>query len=254
MPPTNLARTGQGGVLGRQEGAYVCSNVVTITGGRPRSQLKRKWLGDASERGRGAIEATLCMQVARDPNAKARESLVCLRNLFRSLSVAPGSHRASQASTLNGRGPHSHVRFLKEQQRQNGPLQATSHTKPQPRNLSTRPWLNADHQGSSHLHLLTIIAACLYHNCYCSLAHINDTRHRQSLQPLLIDSCALALDCNMNMNKNWGDRADKDLFFTILSVKNIGVISGSEWAAIGNVMRTMGYGFTNEGCRYVYNF
>ncbi|KAK4155224.1 hypothetical protein C8A00DRAFT_42106 [Chaetomidium leptoderma] len=51
------------------------------------------------------------------------------------------------------------------------------------------------------------------------------------------------------MNKNWNDRADKDLFFTILSVKNIGVISGSEWTTIGNHMRLMGYGFTNEGCR-----
>jgi hypothetical protein len=50
-------------------------------------------------------------------------------------------------------------------------------------------------------------------------------------------------------NKNWNDRADKDLFFTILSVKNIGVISGSEWVTIGNHMRTLGYGFTNEGCR-----
>lgn len=53
------------------------------------------------------------------------------------------------------------------------------------------------------------------------------------------------------MNKNWGDRADKDLFFTILSVKNIGVISGAEWTTIGNHMRSLGYGFTNEGCRYV---
>lgn len=52
-------------------------------------------------------------------------------------------------------------------------------------------------------------------------------------------------------NKNWNDRADKDLFFTILSVKNIGVISGSEWTTIGNHMRGLGYGFTNEGCRYV---
>ncbi|KAB5585790.1 hypothetical protein GE09DRAFT_1048833 [Coniochaeta sp. 2T2.1] len=51
------------------------------------------------------------------------------------------------------------------------------------------------------------------------------------------------------MNKNWNDRADKDLFFTILSIKNIGVISGPEWTAIGNHMRTLGYGFTNEGCR-----
>lgn len=51
------------------------------------------------------------------------------------------------------------------------------------------------------------------------------------------------------MNKNWNDRADKDLFFTILSVKNIGVISGGEWTTIGNHMRAMGYGFTNEGCR-----
>ncbi|KAK0626153.1 hypothetical protein B0T14DRAFT_509271 [Immersiella caudata] len=51
------------------------------------------------------------------------------------------------------------------------------------------------------------------------------------------------------MNKNWNDRADKDLFFTILSVKNIGVISGAEWTTIGNHMRQLGYGFTNEGCR-----
>ncbi|KJZ80383.1 hypothetical protein HIM_00233 [Hirsutella minnesotensis 3608] len=50
-------------------------------------------------------------------------------------------------------------------------------------------------------------------------------------------------------NKNWNDRADKDLFFTILSVKNIGVISGTEWTTIGNHMRSLGYGFTNEGCR-----
>ncbi|CAM1503903.1 Fc.00g014940.m01.CDS01 [Cosmosporella sp. VM-42] len=53
---------------------------------------------------------------------------------------------------------------------------------------------------------------------------------------------------NVN-NKNWNDRADKDLFFTILSVKNIGVISGAEWTTIGNHMRGLGYGFTNEGCR-----
>lgn len=52
-------------------------------------------------------------------------------------------------------------------------------------------------------------------------------------------------------NKAWNDRADRDLFFTILSVKNIGVISGSEWVTIGNHLRSMGYGFTNEGCRYV---
>ncbi|KAI0406952.1 hypothetical protein F4802DRAFT_595584 [Xylaria palmicola] len=51
------------------------------------------------------------------------------------------------------------------------------------------------------------------------------------------------------MNKNWNDRADRDLFFTILSVKNIGVISGAEWTTIGNHMRSLGYGFTNEGCR-----
>ncbi|KAI1809492.1 hypothetical protein GGS20DRAFT_571680 [Poronia punctata] len=51
------------------------------------------------------------------------------------------------------------------------------------------------------------------------------------------------------MNKNWNDRADKDLFFTILSVKNIGVISGAEWTNIGHHMRSIGYGFTNEGCR-----
>lgn len=56
------------------------------------------------------------------------------------------------------------------------------------------------------------------------------------------------------MNKNWNDRADKDLFFTILSVKNIGVISGAEWTTIGGHMRGLGYGFTNEGCRYVYFF
>lgn len=52
-------------------------------------------------------------------------------------------------------------------------------------------------------------------------------------------------------SKNWNDRADKDLFFTILSVKNIGVISGAEWTTIGNHMRGLGYGFTNEGCRLV---
>ncbi|OAQ99872.1 hypothetical protein LLEC1_03661 [Akanthomyces lecanii] len=57
-----------------------------------------------------------------------------------------------------------------------------------------------------------------------------------------------ALPPAMN-NKNWNDRADRDLFFTILSVKNIGVISGAEWTMIGNYMRGMGYGFTNEGCR-----
>ncbi|OAA64402.1 hypothetical protein SPI_03049 [Niveomyces insectorum RCEF 264] len=51
------------------------------------------------------------------------------------------------------------------------------------------------------------------------------------------------------MNRAWNDRADKDLFFTILSVKNIGVISGAEWIVIGNHLRTLGYGFTNEGCR-----
>ncbi|KIH94973.1 hypothetical protein SPBR_03678 [Sporothrix brasiliensis 5110] len=50
-------------------------------------------------------------------------------------------------------------------------------------------------------------------------------------------------------SKNWNDRADKDLFFTILSVKHIGVISGAEWTIIGKHMRTLGYGFSNEGCR-----
>ncbi|TLS23060.1 uncharacterized protein PpBr36_06306 [Pyricularia pennisetigena] len=50
-------------------------------------------------------------------------------------------------------------------------------------------------------------------------------------------------------HKNWSDRADRDLFFTILSVKQIGVISGAEWQTIGSHMRTLGYGFTNEGCR-----
>lgn len=54
---------------------------------------------------------------------------------------------------------------------------------------------------------------------------------------------------NAASSKTWGDKADKDLFFTILSVKNIGVISGAEWTTIGNHMRTLGYGFTNEGCR-----
>lgn len=49
--------------------------------------------------------------------------------------------------------------------------------------------------------------------------------------------------------KHWSDRADRDLFFSILSVKNIGTISGSEWNVIGSDMRTLGYGFTNEGCR-----
>ncbi|RSL97369.1 hypothetical protein CEP52_010934 [Fusarium oligoseptatum] len=58
----------------------------------------------------------------------------------------------------------------------------------------------------------------------------------------------LLLPIVMN-SKNWNDRADKDLFFTILSVKNIGVISGAEWTTIGNHMRGLGYGFTNEGCR-----
>lgn len=52
-------------------------------------------------------------------------------------------------------------------------------------------------------------------------------------------------------SKTWNDTAEKFLFFTILSVKNIGVISGAEWTTIGGHMRTMGYGFTNEGCRYV---
>ncbi|KAL2127751.1 hypothetical protein VTI74DRAFT_10232 [Chaetomium olivicolor] len=53
----------------------------------------------------------------------------------------------------------------------------------------------------------------------------------------------------MSGNRNWNDRADKDLFFTILSIKNIGVISGNEWERIGIIMRSLGYGFTNEGCR-----
>ncbi|KAK3364767.1 hypothetical protein B0T24DRAFT_537125 [Lasiosphaeria ovina] len=51
------------------------------------------------------------------------------------------------------------------------------------------------------------------------------------------------------MNRNWNDRAEKDMLFAILSVKNIGTISAAEWAAIGSHMRSMGYGFTNEGCR-----
>lgn len=55
-------------------------------------------------------------------------------------------------------------------------------------------------------------------------------------------------------NKNWNDRADKDLFFTILSVKNIGVISGAEWTTIGNHMRTLGYGFTNEAAGELHLF
>ncbi|KAG6004115.1 hypothetical protein E4U21_001386 [Claviceps maximensis] len=50
-------------------------------------------------------------------------------------------------------------------------------------------------------------------------------------------------------SKSWTDRADKDLFFIILSIKNIGIISGGEWSKIGNHMRSLGYGFTNEGCR-----
>ncbi|CRK20738.1 hypothetical protein BN1723_002705 [Verticillium longisporum] len=50
-------------------------------------------------------------------------------------------------------------------------------------------------------------------------------------------------------NKSWNDRADRDLFFTILSIKCIGIITGPEWTSIGNSMRSMGYGFTNEGCR-----
>ncbi|KAG6102918.1 hypothetical protein E4U31_003235 [Claviceps sp. LM219 group G6] len=50
-------------------------------------------------------------------------------------------------------------------------------------------------------------------------------------------------------HKNWNDRADKDLFFTILSLKDVGLISGEEWCRIGNHMRCLGYRFTNEGCR-----
>ncbi|KAG7118092.1 hypothetical protein HYQ45_015593 [Verticillium longisporum] len=50
-------------------------------------------------------------------------------------------------------------------------------------------------------------------------------------------------------NKSWNDRADRDLFFTILNVKCIGIITGPEWTSIGNSMRSMDYGFTNEGCR-----
>ncbi|KAG6275287.1 hypothetical protein E4U47_000971 [Claviceps purpurea] len=50
-------------------------------------------------------------------------------------------------------------------------------------------------------------------------------------------------------HKNWNDRADKDLFFTILSLKDVGLISGEEWCRIGNHMRSLGYRFTNEGCR-----
>ncbi|KAG6055251.1 hypothetical protein E4U17_003102 [Claviceps sp. LM77 group G4] len=50
-------------------------------------------------------------------------------------------------------------------------------------------------------------------------------------------------------HKNWNDRADKDLFFTILSFKDVGLISGEEWCRIGNHMRCLGYRFTNEGCR-----
>lgn len=55
----------------------------------------------------------------------------------------------------------------------------------------------------------------------------------------------------MMSHKNWNDRADKDLFFTILSLKDVGLISGEEWCRIGNHMRCLGYRFTNEGCRYV---
>lgn len=51
------------------------------------------------------------------------------------------------------------------------------------------------------------------------------------------------------MNKHWGDKADKDLFFTLLSIKDVGVITAPEWAIVGSAMRMMGYGFTNEGCR-----
>ncbi|KAG6148595.1 hypothetical protein E4U28_003864 [Claviceps purpurea] len=53
----------------------------------------------------------------------------------------------------------------------------------------------------------------------------------------------------MMSHKNWNDRADKDLFFTILSLKDVGLISGEEWCRIGNHMRSLGYRFTNEGCR-----
>ncbi|KKF97280.1 hypothetical protein CFO_g405 [Ceratocystis platani] len=51
------------------------------------------------------------------------------------------------------------------------------------------------------------------------------------------------------MNKTWTDRADRDLFLSILMVKSVGVVSGAEWSQIGALMRGQGHGFTNEGCR-----
>ncbi|KAL1902185.1 hypothetical protein Cpir12675_000085 [Ceratocystis pirilliformis] len=51
------------------------------------------------------------------------------------------------------------------------------------------------------------------------------------------------------MNKTWTDRADRDLFLSILMVKSVGIVSGAEWSQIGALMRGQGHGFTNEGCR-----
>ena len=79
-----------------------------------------------------------------------------------------------------------------------------------------------------------------------------NTPYLASRQAKVQPGCTRGDPHSIDMNqKNWNDRADKDLFFTILSVKNIGVISGGEWTTIGNHMRSLGYGFTNEGCRYV---
>jgi hypothetical protein len=53
----------------------------------------------------------------------------------------------------------------------------------------------------------------------------------------------------MVYNKAWTERADCDLLYTIITVKNLGIISGVDWSEIGAIMRSMGYWFTNEGCR-----
>jgi len=51
--------------------------------------------------------------------------------------------------------------------------------------------------------------------------------------------------------KVWDDRAERDLFLAIINIKVGGIISGADWSDIGAALRAKGYGFTNEGCRYV---
>ncbi|CAK7267512.1 hypothetical protein SEPCBS57363_002627 [Sporothrix epigloea] len=50
-------------------------------------------------------------------------------------------------------------------------------------------------------------------------------------------------------SKIWNTCAEKDLFLTILSMKDIGVISRAEWVTIGRHMQILGHNFSNEGCR-----